>query len=421
MRRTLLTQSQVSVVVSSGISKSHRNHNPLNRTANPESLVGIFTLFLFLSGYVLQQRTVTGLQEAIKPRIPPPPPSLAIQQDQQQPLSSSELQPSRFFSSRNDGGHVAYTDFSKARQDTSASVKWNRLAHIQLVSDHHDVCNAIMVLAELHRLKSPARRLLLFPQAWAAEKKAGKGETLDPFLDSSRRLMRMAARRYGVELRPISPVITSPAAEGGAGDLYSLVSAYALTDFDRILQIETPGLLMDASPLDAVLAFTEAAPFAMLHDTTEGDGVHSEDLFLLQPSAQAHTELKKQIATYPKFNDTILSTAFSDPLFLSAIFSDSGTSTLIRSIGMLHSPPPAPLDSPNPKSAFNATAFLSNVAYMRFSDPKLPGPEYDVPWSDKRDARPKNKDADWTWTKMYGQFAQKRLEICGLDLETWRP
>ena len=78
--------------------------------------------------------------------------------------------------------------------------------------------------------------------------------------------------------------------------------------------------------------------------------------------------------------------------------------------------------------AYNMIAVMSSEphgvkpeAYIRFSDPRLPGPEYDVPWADKVAARPKNKDADWTWTKLYGEFAQMRMEICGLDLESWRP
>ncbi|KAK3702219.1 hypothetical protein LTR37_015051 [Vermiconidia calcicola] len=383
MARILLSQSQVTVVISTG-------------------LIVIFALLLFLSGYVVQQRTVTGIQSAIRPRIPKPPPSQAA--PEQQP-AEPQLQASRLFGSRGEG-HVAFTDFEKAA-DSSANVNWSRLAHVQLVKNHHEVCSAIMVLAELHRLRSPARRVLLFPQGWATEKKAGKGEISDPFLAISRRLMKAAARRYGVELRPVSPLF--PAEEGGAEDVYSLASAYALTDFDRVLSIETPGLLVDASPLDAVLAFTESAPFAMLHDTTDGDGVHAEDLFLLQPSSDTHTLLKQDLANQQPFNDGLIPTSFPDPLLLD---SSSEHSALIRSIGTLHEAG---------SNAFNATAFLSDVSYIRFSDPKLPGPEYDVPWAEKVAARPKNKDADWTWTKLYGQFAQKRMEVCGLDLEFWRP
>jgi hypothetical protein len=129
----------------------------------------------------------------------------------------------------------------------------------------------------------------------------------------------------------------------------------------------------------------------MLQDTAAGDGVHSEDLFLLQPSKKEHADLSERIAIVPSFNDSLLSTAFSEPLLLASSNEDNA---FIRSIGLLH----------DAQAGFNATAYLDNVAYIRFSE-----------------ARPKNKDADWTWTKLYGEFAQKRMDICGLDLEGWRP
>jgi hypothetical protein len=269
------------------------------------------------------------------------------------------------------------------------------------------------VLAELHKLKSPARRILLFPKHWAVEKEGKKGDVKDPFLDSSRRLMRMAARRYGVELRPISPFRKDVDEYGEETDRYSLASAFALTDLDRIMTIETPGTLVDAMALDAVLAFTESVPFAMLLDSTKGDGVHNGDLLLLCPDVQLHTQLLTQLSSNPSYNDTQLPTFFQDPLLLASTLpteQEESKHTLIHSIGTLH----------DATRDFNATAFLSDVSYIRFSDPKLPGPEYDVPWSQKVAARPKNKDADWLWTKLYGQFAQKRMEICGLDLESWK-
>jgi hypothetical protein len=307
---------------------------------------------------------------------------------------------------------VAFTDLEAAKND-NRRVNWNRLAHVQLVRTHHDTCSAVMIFAELHKLKSPARRVLLFPQDWAMEKKA-KGDISDPFLAISRRLMKIAARRYGVELRPITP-LSRGTETGGDTDVYSLASAFTLTDFDRVMSVEIPGLIVDAEPLDAALAFTEEASFAMLHDTVDGDGVHGDDLYLLQPSTEVYQSLKESLADQPSFNDTRLPEAFADPLLLDTI---SEQQALVRSIGVLHS---AAETQPGAESTFNATAFLSDVSYIRFSDPRLPGPEYEVPWADKVAARPKNKDADWTWTKLYGQFEQERMEVCGLGLEAWRP
>ncbi|KAK4502921.1 hypothetical protein PRZ48_006348 [Zasmidium cellare] len=379
--RLLLSQSQVSVVVSSAV-------------------VFVFTALLFLSGYVIQQQTVRGLKVAIQPRIPQAPPSLS-NPDEREP-TQQEFQSSRLFG-RN-GGRVAYTDFDRDVHSAGANINWRRLAHVQLVSNHHDVCNAIMVLADLHIMKSPARRVLLFPKAWAQEKKA---ETdADPYLGSTRRLLKLAARRYHVELHPVEPIMNQTGEE-----TYSLASAYALeSDFDRLLAVETPGLLLDSEPLDAILGFTESAPFVMLHDTHVNDGVHSEDMFLLEPSKATYADLTKQLASpeMSGFNDTYLASMFNDTILLA---SSDEKSALIRSVGTLH----------DVGHNFNKEAFVSDVAYIRFSDPKLPGPEYEVPWPDKVAARPKNKDADWIWTDLYGRFAQKRMDTCGLDLEGWRP
>ena len=110
------------------------------------------------------------------------------------------------------------------------------------------------------------------------------------------------------------------------------------------------------------------------------------------------------------FSSTYLSSLFEDPVLLASSTDDSA---LIRSVATLHDAVPG--------KPFNQTAYLDHVAYIRFSDPKLPGPQYDVPFAMKREARPKHKDADWMYTKLYGEYAQKRMEICGLDLETWRP
>ena len=354
---------------------------------------------------MLQQRNVSGLQQAIKPRLPSVPPRLAEIND----LPKQTISSSRLFRGSSGEAHLAQTDFQKIRSDSAAGqVDWQRLAHVQIVRHHRDVCNAIMVLADLHRLQSPARRILLFPQAWALEKKSHKGDVYDPFIDSSRRLIKLAARRYGVELRPITPLAgPSDGAEGNL-EVYSLASAFALTEFDRVLSIEAPGIVLEALPLDSLLAFTEPAPFALLQDTDAADELHAQDLHLLQPSLEIQQTLRTQLSQQSAFDDARLPEFFPGHLLLSP---GSDRHSLIQSIGLLH----------DVDSSFNATAFLQQTAYLRFSDPKLPGPEFDVPFSMRVDARPRNTDADWTWTKMYGLFGQRRVEVCGLDLETWRP
>jgi hypothetical protein len=73
----------------------------------------------------------------------------------------------------------------------------------------------------------------------------------------------------------------------------------------------------------------------------------------------------------------------------------------------------------NAIDGFNATIFEGATTYVRLSDPEIPGPEYDVPYYDRVALRPKNDEARAAWEKLYERFRQRRMEICGLDLEVW--
>ncbi|QIX01119.1 hypothetical protein AMS68_006636 [Peltaster fructicola] len=377
MRKLLLTQSQVAVAITTII-------------------VTTCTFFLFLAGYELQQHTVRDIHQTIRPRIPDAPAG--------QVEASFEVLPSRLFG--DSAGRIAHQKYLRA-EHAAGSVNWQKLAHVQLVHSHHDVCNAIMIFGNLASMKSPARRILLFPQAWALEKAETPGDSGDPWLETSIRLMRLAARRYDVELRAILPTLERTEQRSA---LYSLSSLVKLTDLDRVMNIELPGVILDASRFDAMLAFTESVPFAVLQDTTEDDGVHADDVFLIEPDQDRYQDLHQRIQETPGYNDSMFVGMFKDPLLLSA---QNQGNVMVRSVGELHS-------IENDREDFNQTEFLVNAAYMRFSDTKLPGPEWDVPYEQRREARPMNPDADWLWTELYGQFAQKRSEICGLDLEPWR-
>jgi hypothetical protein len=194
--------------------------------------VAAITFFLFLAGYTIQQRSIADLQAQLKPRIPIAP----LSRSAQTPLSGPQ-HPSRLF----DPEQNAIISEHTATQE-QPQLDWQKLAHVQLVTKHHDVCNTIMFFGDLARLKSPARRILLFPQAWAMEKQAAKHDLIDPYMDITRRLLRRAARRYNVELRPIA----TPAGQEDA----SLAHLWALTDLERVMMLQAPGLVQDAETLD---------------------------------------------------------------------------------------------------------------------------------------------------------------------------
>jgi len=157
------------------------------------SIVLIFTLILFLSGYVLQQKTVHSLQAAIKPRLPKPLPV-------PKPIAAPSLNVKW---ARPVGGRAG-SDAEFQEYINQQTIDWSKLGYVQVVKEHVELCSAMMVFADLHRLKSPAKRILLFPRIWLQDK---EGELADPSLGTSRRLLRAAARRYGVVLMPVLQIL----------------------------------------------------------------------------------------------------------------------------------------------------------------------------------------------------------------------
>lgn len=335
------------------------------------------TFFLFLAGYTIQQRSIADLQSQLKPRIPIAPTSDSAQQ----PLAGPQ-NPSRLFNPEQNALILEHVSSQKPQQ-----ANWQKLAHVQIVTNHHDVCSTIMFFGDLARLKSPARRVLLFPQAWAMEKQAAKHDLIDPYMDITRRLLRRAARRYNVELRPI------PSSAGQ--DENPLASLWALTDVERVMLLQIPGLVQDAEALDSILAYTNPAPMTLLQQDADSI-LTSEDLIVATPAKETH----RVLTTNGLQNITAIISALH-PAYISSPYA-------IASIGSLH-------NAVHP----NKTAFME-TPYIRFSDPKLPGPEWEVDYARVVQARPKDKDADWLWTKMYGEFAGRRYDICGLGLEVWR-
>jgi hypothetical protein len=90
---------------------------------------------------------------------------------------------------------------------------WSRLGYVQVVREHVELCSAVMLLSDLHTMKSPARRLLMFPKLWLQEADA---EGYSAEMSTTRRLLGTAARRYGVTLVPMEPIIDGADGESSA-------------------------------------------------------------------------------------------------------------------------------------------------------------------------------------------------------------
>jgi hypothetical protein len=59
-------------------------------------------------------------------------------------------------------------DETYAQYIVGQTMDWSRLGYVQVVREHGELCSAVMLLSDLHRMKSPAKRILMFPKLWLA-------------------------------------------------------------------------------------------------------------------------------------------------------------------------------------------------------------------------------------------------------------
>lgn len=166
-------------------------------------------------------------------------------------------------------------------------------------------------------------------------------------------------------------------------------------------------MLLDASALDSLLAFSKSEPMAAYPATPERKDL-STSLLLIHPSRESFRQLKASRSSRPVKDIDLFREAFAAPESLISDWSLSMGNVVYESQKLRDA-----IDG------FNATIFEQATTYVRLSDPELPGPEYDVPYYDRAKLRPKNGQARDAWEKLYEKFRQRRMEVCGLDLEVW--
>jgi hypothetical protein len=171
--------------------------------------------------------------------------------------------------------------------------------------------------------------------------------------------------------------------------------------------LDGPGVLLDASALDSLLAFSKSEPMAAYPATPERTDM-STSLLLVHPSHESFRQLKEVRASKPVSDLDLFRQTFAAPQSLFSEWSLSMGNVVYESQRLREA-----------VDGFNLTLFEGATTYVRLSDPELPGPEYDVPYSDRVHLRPKDEQAREAWEKLYERFRQRRMEVCGLDLEYW--
>lgn len=189
---------------------------------------------------------------------------------------------------------------------------------------------------------------------------------------------------------------------------FSIAALYSMTQFDRILTFPPPGLILNAAPLDSILAYSSTSQTTAFPSYNTSTSLTS--LLLVSPSTQSHkalTELKKKQPHLDSLE--LLKYTFPAPPSLLKDDSEEQFPTNIYTTSALL----------RTAQGFSTGAFEEETAFIHLSDPELPGPQYDTPYTDLVRMRPKNEDQGFVWEKMYSMYKDKRYSVCGMDLLPW--
>ena len=265
----LLTSSGLSVIVSTGV-------------------ISLFTFLLFLSGWVIQQRTVASLQLALHP--PPLPKStlpvyfqdvqdqdvetetaaveetIKILQSVADAEESNAVVQTAFGDPPGSRGHANYQqaisdsqpgeETEKAQVEvrvgrgtrstpTSKADRGKALSYVQVLTSPAQICSALVFFRMVIEQGSSVQgRMILYPAIW-------EQHTASDAVSSALALMRIASEKHGIVCAPIS-VGNDMDTEVIEDSLIRSLSEYNFP-YERTLFLRSPGLLSNIRTLDGAM------------------------------------------------------------------------------------------------------------------------------------------------------------------------
>lgn len=260
-----------------------------------------------------------------------------------------------------------------------------------------------MEFAQLEKEESMAQRIIMYPREWDA--KTQEGAALAPDVETSRRLLRSAAKQYKVMLQPIGSTVPTTQAQITHEERYPLTNLLTLHFYNRVLYLKPAGLILDSTPLDLLFTLPMDSPILGLSAPTSSSETSPPSILLLQPSK----------STYRDISSFLPEGAYPDTEFLNLIHTESAPTDAKFHTRLLAETSVLGAES---VADFNATEFLELTGYVHIEDPGMEGPEYDVPRPDFVRAMPSGKQARKAWESVYGRYRDARKDVCGLDLDS---
>lgn len=256
------------------------------------------------------------------------------------------------------------------------------------------MCNALMLFAVLEDQESMAQRMILYPRGW--DKQVPGQKALDPQVETSKRLLREAAKRYKVMLQPVDPLLKVQEGES----IFPLVGLLSLSAYNRIIYLPPSGLVLDTSGLDHLFTLPMESDMLGISAGPEDEGT-SPSIVLLSPSKECFQATLSSLDPEKYDEDIYLR---KTPLL--ADLPEDQVHVVAKTSGLRFE-----------DDKFDAASFMDNTSYVQISDANILGPEYDTPRQLLASARPEKPEPKKAWLEVYEKYRERRMDVCGLDLE----
>lgn len=170
--------------------------------------------------------------------------------------------------------------------------------------------------------------------------------------------------------------------------------------FNRLIYLQPSGLIINSGKLDMLFSTAMVSETMGISATFQEKAV-TPPVIIFEPSVEA---LNKTIAVMEAGKH-------KEDEFLRNIPS-SNAATSNRSYSVVETSAIHLEDD-----RFSLSSFIDTTSYVHISDPGMLGPEFGSSVSRLVRARPEQTEPREVWEAVYERYRQKRMEICGLDLE----
>ncbi|KAF2708820.1 glycosyltransferase family 8 protein [Pleomassaria siparia CBS 279.74] len=297
---------------------------------------------------------------------------------------------------------------------TDDGVKWSDFAYVQYVTNENYLCNSLMILESLNRVKVKADIVMMYPEGWQVPKGDGADAT------GASQLLAQARDRYHAKLVPIQ-VQSFSRGDSTWKDSYTKLLAFNQTQYKRLLSLDSDATVMNN--MDE-LFLTPSSPVAMPRAYWLDQPFLSSQLLLVEPSDFEWQRIQNFMNSRADsgFDMDILNTLYKDNCvvlphrqydMLSAEFRGKDHSKYLGS-----------------DEVWDGPKALKEAKFVHFSDWPVPKPWLRGAESIVTANQPKCVDGksgaapDCTnrdiWLSLYKDFSDRRQKVCGRPFDRRR-